>query len=387
MAGAHAFLAPSSAARWVPCPASASLEAQFPETEDSPHAMEGTAAHWVNEQLLQGAAVTEGQLSPKGVPVTGEMLEGADLVLTDVRERLGPDWRGRLFIERRVQIPRVHATHNWGTPDYYAWAQLPDGRLKVYAWDYKFGYEIVEAVRNWQLIDYVAGILEDVQPDGLQEQNIVVEMIVVQPRAPHREGPVRRWVTTAADLRAQFNILKASAENALSSDPRYSPNPTGCKNCRGRHACEALQRAVFLDVDYAQRGSRLDVDPHALGVELRHLERAEALIAARRAGLEEQARALLQAGTPVAFWVLEQEPGRQVWTRPLDEVRAFASMMGVDLSKPADLITPTQAVTRFKAKGLTADLIACYAGRPSGSVKLRYDDGQKARLTFSSSKT
>jgi len=48
----HAFLPPSSAHRWVHCPLSASLEAAYPEREQSPSAIEGSAAHATVEWLM-----------------------------------------------------------------------------------------------------------------------------------------------------------------------------------------------------------------------------------------------------------------------------------------------------------------------------------------------
>jgi len=47
------------------------------------------------------------------------------------------------------------------------------------------------------------------------------------------------------------------------------------------------------------------------------------------------------------------------------------------------LITPTQA----KAAGVPEGLLAQYSAKPAGAVKLIFDDGTKARLTFSSSAT
>ena len=80
----HAFLAPSSAFRWVHCAAAPSMEAAYPELEPSPESLEGTAAHWVVQMLLQGTPVSLGTQAPNGVAVTEEMLEGAELVQEDI---------------------------------------------------------------------------------------------------------------------------------------------------------------------------------------------------------------------------------------------------------------------------------------------------------------
>lgn len=388
---AHAFLAPSSAFRWVVCALSASLEAAYPETEANPSSLEGTAAHVVVQHVLQGLPVDIGWQAPNGVAVTQEMLEGADLVRDDVAATLGPQWAQHLVIERPVQIPRVHPTHNWGTPDYRAWSMLPDGRLCLHVWDFKFGHGIVEAAENWQLIDYVAGLLDEKGIDGIKDQHVVVDMVVIQPRAYHRDGPVRRWRVLASDLRAYINRLANAAGVACGPNPKATPDPVACEDCTGRGHCEALQREGFRAAAKGQQYGALDLSPHALGLELRTLKRAQALLDARVTGLEAQAVATLKAGQLVPFWAMESVPGRLAWNKPVSEIFALGDMLGLDLQKEPEPITPTQAKAAAKAKakaqgldGKTYEgLIDAYAARPPGAVKLTADDGSKARLTFS----
>lgn len=378
MSGAHAFLAPSSAHRWRICALAPSLEARHPETEESPASLEGTAAHWVVQRTLEGAPPTIGDQAPNGVPTTREMLEGAELAQESIERALGQGWRTALVIERAVQIPRVHKRANWGTPDYYAWG--PGG---LHVWDYKFGHDVVEAFENWQLIDYVAGILDAAGVDGYAEQRTPVHMHVIQPRAHHRAGPVRSWSVKASDLRAHINILANQAAIATSPNPPATPSPVACKHCRGRHACEALQRSAYSAADQAKEGNAADLSPHALGLELRALTRAQALLDARVSGLQAEAEAAIKRGQLVPFWVMESTPGRLKWSKPTPEVLMLGQMMGFDLAAPPDAITPTQA----KAAGMPAALVDAYSTRPSGTAKLKPDDGSKARLTFSPSVT
>lgn len=377
----HAFLAPSSAARWVRCAQSASLEAAYPEKEASPSSLEGTAAHWVVQMLLLGHMVEIDMQAPNGVAVTEEMLEAAEIVKDDIIQTLGPDWAQVLIVEQRVHIRRVHESANWGTPDYRAWTRLGDGRPVLHIWDFKYGHGIVEAFENWQLIDYVAGALDEVGTNGLQDQNTVVDMVVIQPRAYHRDGPVRRWKCLASDLRGYVNRLAMAADDAMSVTPTASPHPEACENCKGRHACQALQRAAYFAADYGQQSGAVDLSPHALGLELRALHRAQALLEARISGLEAQAVAQIKGGSLVPFWSLESTPGRLAWSKPVAEVLALGQMMGLDLAKPPEALTPVQA----KKAGLPEALVNTYATRPTGAAKLTADTGVKARLTFSSS--
>lgn len=384
MITAHAFLAPSSAFRWAKCPRSASMEADYPEEEASPASLEGTAAHWVNEQLLRGTPAILDQQAPNGVAVTRQMIEGAEMVQSDIIAALGHEYRGRLFIEQRVNIPRVHPSANWGTPDYYAWERLADGRLLLRVWDYKFGHGLIEVFENWQLLDYTAGLLDEA---GVPDTDIDVEMVVIQPRAYHRDGPVRRWRTAAYDLRGYFNRLEYAAALATGANPPAHPDPDACEQCRGRHACEALQRAAYRAADAGGQSVAFNLSARALGLELRELTRAQALLSARVSGLEEEVAARIKRGEAVPGWAMESTPGRLAWDKPDAEVLALGQMFGLTMTKAPELITPTQAKAAAKAAGLPPTIFDAFATRPAGTAKLKFDDGSAARLTFSSSGT
>lgn len=368
---AHAFLAPSAAHRWVVCAYAPTLEAAYPEQEDSPESLEGTAAHWVVEMLLRGTPAALGDSAPNGVAVTGEMIEGAEMVRDHIAGKRGRNWQDGLMIERPVRIHRIHPTENGGTPDYAFW-----GDNTLHVTDYKFGHGLVEAFENWQLLDYAVGILGD-----FYAPDLVIEMTIIQPRGHHRDGPVRSWRIRAGDIGPYFIRLRDAALRATSPNPTASPDPEACKHCSGRHACEALQRAAYVAADQGREGAALDLSPEALGLELRVLIRAQALLKARVSGLEAQAEATIRQGARVPFWMLDSVPGRLGWTKPDAEVLALGAMVGVDIARPAEPLTPTQA----KKAGFPEGLLAAYAARPAGAVKLVADDGSKARLTFSSS--
>ena len=125
----------------------------------------------------------------------------------------------------------------------------------------------------------------------------------------------------------------------------------------------------------------MDLSTHALGLELRTLKRAQALLASRITGLEAETESRLKRGEAVPFWLLDSVAGNLAWTKPVEEIIALGDMLEIELRKPQAAITPTQA----KAKGLDDATLKLYAERPKGGLKLKPDDGSKARLTFSSS--
>lgn len=385
---AHAFLAPSAAARWVACPGSALMESRYPEQGDKEAAEEGTAAHWVFTQRWDGWApevlMQEGK-APNGVPLTREMMEGAQLLVDDIqavqREALGPV---QPVIEQRVQIPRVHAFANWGTPDVRMWVyHVFSGTLTLYVWDFKYGHKHVDAFENWQLLDYAAGILDerrDVPPE-----RITVVLRVVQPRSYHRDGPVREWRLSAKEMEPYVFRLSMAAEDATSPQPECKPQPEACENCNARHACEALQRAAYRGMDLARQAQASDLSPPALGLELRYLTDARDLLNARITGMSAQAEGMIRQGVAVPHWKMEAAGSREKWNKPDAEVIALGSMMGAQLAKEPEAITPTQARAALKKVGLPDDVLAAYAARQSGAVRLTVDDGSDARKVFTKS--
>lgn len=370
---AHAILAPSAAARWVACAGSVALAALFPEEEDGEEAREGTAAHWAAFEILHASPVALGQAAPNGYVLTEEMIEGAQTYADEIDAELARRHltRAALVVERRVNIGRVHP-ENWGTPD--CWFYDPVARVLV-MFDFKFGHRMIEVFENWQLIDYVAGVADELQLDDLTN---AVKMVIVQPRSFHRAGPVRDWTTRLCDLRAQINILTMAAERAMEPGATCTPNPE-CKYCEGRHACEATQHGAYQAVALSKASTPLVLSPSAVGLELRTLEAAEAALAARISGLKAQAAALFKSGAQVPGWAMVPTSGREAWRedKPLAELLQLGELFGISLAKPA-AITPGQA----RKAGMPEEVIAQYAGKPSRGLALERDDGSTARRVF-----
>lgn len=371
---AHAVLAPSSAARWVACAGSVMLAALYPEREETEEAREGSASHWAAFEMLHGRPVAVGQVAPNGVVLSEEMIDGAEQYVEAIDAALARHGLGRdaLHVEQRVAIPYVHE-HNWGTPD--CWFVSADGKTLV-IFDYKYGHRFVEVFENWQLLDYCCGILSALGVDGLADQSLQVEFCIVQPRSYHRDGPVRTWSTLASNLRAHFNTLRNAAEAALLPGAVCTVNPE-CRDCPGRHACEAVQRAALSAVDMATQSTPLELPAAALALELRTLQRAADLLKARVSGLEETALYRIRGGELVPGYAVEAQVGRQEWTVPVDQVVALGSLMGKELSKPG-VVTPKQALKL----GIDAATIKTMSTRAQKGLALVVDDGKAARKAF-----
>ncbi len=351
------------------------MEAQFPETEQSPEAADGEASHWAMAELLAGRDVHEGQQAANGVFLDLEMIEGAQLLVDDVLATcraygIGSD---AIACEVPVSMPRIHP-QAWGTPDVRLWA--PGGVLCI--WDYKFGHRIVEVFENAQLVDYIVGCIDQA---GLDDRGVTVVAKIVQPRAYHKHGVVRTWRCTGSDLRALANISSNAVHEALGPDPRARVGDE-CRDCRARHACPTLQRAALSACDMAGRAQSLELPPDAAALEYRMLKRAAKMLDARVAGLEEQLLSTLKRGQRVPGLIAEHGTGRRKWSKPASDVISLGQMLGVDLAKPPEAITPVQAV----AKGLPEAVLPEFTTVPRAAATLVEDDGSLTRRVFGASR-
>jgi len=360
----HAFLPPSSAHCWVPCTAWPTMNAAYPETEEREDAREGVAVHWAS--LIMWGTVKEGDVAPNGVVLTDEMLETVDIAIDVFRPFKDEADAGKrtLFVEDTVASGAIHH-RNWGTPDLWT---VADGVLDLF--DLKYGHEFVEVVDNWQLTNYAALILGG----GVRADR--VNFHVIQPRAYSPLGPVRRFSYTVSELQPRFKRLRDAAREAMSTEAKAVPGPH-CKHCNGRHACKALEAAAMSAIEQASDVLPLELPPQALGIELRMLKQAQTLLDARITGLEQQALSLMRTGQRVPHFMIEQSPGREVWTRPIEEVKLLGDLFGVPLQKPA-LITPNQA----RKAGIRPEVIDAYVDRPKTTIKIVPATDEKARRVF-----
>lgn len=361
-------LSPSSAGRRVQCPGSRQLESLYKTEEQSPAAREGTAAHWVAAKLLHqelemAPIEPMPSMTPDGEPITEEMIEGGLLYAKNVTAFFVSLSRERfetLQIETPLTIDAIHEECG-GTPD--VWFSVGNN---IHIFDYKYGHKYVDAFQNWQLLEYAVGVAQRLNIwDSGAFLNIRFTLGIVQPRCFHREGQVRTWAFSGHTLLTHFRYLKDAEEKAMQE---HAPTSVGneCHGCIARHVCPALENHALGVLDASQLNIPHNLRPQELGRELRYLKQAAALLDARITGLEQEATAMIRRGDRVPHFALESSRGKQEWKYPTANMIELGKLMGVELAKPAALITPRQAL---KA-GLPDSLIAAYTEIRHGAMKL-----------------
>lgn len=241
----HAFLAPSSAKKWIRCGPSAQLEAMIPEEEDSEFAEEGTIAH-----LCAEAAANNHLFRipfEKDDRFTREMYEGAK-GWRELLESLRGGPENTIRIEDRANCESFIAPGHSGKID--AWGYRKADK-KLWVADYKFGIGIrILAESNEQGMIYAGGLYRTLRHQFDIE---TLDIVIFQPRI----SPVPSvWTVKAAYLEKWLNeVVQPAAKIALSEDPGDFVPGTHCAEafCKARFTCRA--RAEYATRIFKKHGT------------------------------------------------------------------------------------------------------------------------------------
>lgn len=359
------------AASWVACPYWPTA-LQNSVDEQTPDRIFGKCAHWVASRMLNSEAVNLGQPIPgyTGQEVTQEMVSAARVFVDDVVATM----HGQpLYVEQQLTMTGRLEPVGVVRPDAFGW--VTESQLNAY--EFKAGRDYVSAFSNWQMILYVRAILDTWQIDGWREQGITVCFRVAQPRNYDREGQIREWKVKASDLRAYWNILENAVEEATSPNPVARTGVTQCRRCPGRVRCSTFQRHAYMEASHVGDGMPFDLDGNALGLELRALQDARAILDARITGLEQEATAKINKGEIVNGYALESGYSRRYWTIPDHAVSTLGALYGVKttVEKP---VTPKQA----QDAGLPAEYVNRYSDRARTESKLIRVENSQVRKAF-----
>jgi hypothetical protein len=411
----HAPIAPSALALTVACAASVQLQAAVVPLPPTDEELEGTAAHWVAMQYAAGNGAswpvgTKFMSSGREWTVDIDMVTGATMYANACGGT-----HTNLRLEDAVRCSEIHPTHCWGTPD--AWRYFTDAREALNAtftgtqWvvppqleneafyqgraklvrnvDYKYGHRYVEVYGCFQLIAYVSGVLERLQLSE-NDPNLWLELILVQPRCFHKEGPVRRWVLHVSELRAWINVAASAAREALGEGPQLlnglprARTNDACIDCKARHSCAVLQRATGAFIDFSGAAELVDLPPDAMGQELAMVQDALKRLEARETGLKARVEAFIRGGSRVAFYSVEPGESRLIYRddADTDELIGMGDTFGINIRKTLTkkdlVVTPTQAVQL----GIDPNVMKSYAHRPPAALKLVRDSSIAVSKVF-----
>jgi hypothetical protein len=370
---AHSALGASVAHRWMACPGSIRLTAGI-ENPTSVFMAEGTAAHELCEMSLR-ADFKEPALFIGDEIVVGnhkfevdeEMAEAVQVYVDVIKADYCRADGDILLIEHRFDL-----NHVWkgmfGTGD----AGIYNAKTKTLrVIDYKHGKgHAVEVENNPQLAYYGLGMINVPSLKGIAIAQ--VELVIVQPRAPHRDGPVRRWVTDPVSLMDFEADLRSAAQ--ATEDPN-APLFAGehCKFCPAAGICPALRDVAITQ---AQEEFVDVIAPDLTGEDLARLADKMDLIEDGIRAIRSEMFTRAQGGAKIPGWKLVPKRAVRKWAGEPDIVKgrlAFQFELSPDQIVEEKLRSPAQ-IEKLLPKHERDALKALVVAESSGVTLARETD-------------
>lgn len=341
---AHSLWGPSSAHRWMDCPASAARSRNMKE-EESEYAKEGTKAHDLAFKIL-----TNAPYDPEDYDT--EMIAEVNKYVDQIRVL----FKGASFtaFELPVDLSKV-----LGIPDTFGTSDASGivGKTLIVG-DFKYGKgDRVKVRNNPQLLLYALGVLDLIGMAGYEVDTI--SLWILQPRLDHFDNDI----IPIAELEGFREVAKAQA--AISRDlylkamkgeeipsGAYAPGVKQCKYCPAKGECEAQS-------NYVQDSIRMQFDalpaesdnPTELGA---HFSKALKVIDAFHdwsKAIQERAQAFVKSGGRIPGYKLVQgRAGNRKWDDEYEVERI--------LNKEARLSKPQIMNMKLKSPAAIEKLLA-----------------------------
>jgi hypothetical protein len=272
--------------------------------------------------------------------------------------------------------------------------------------DLKFGYGLVEVGDNPQLLYYAAGALDPAVLQALAARFKIkgaldvdqVDTVIIQPRAPHPDGVVRRHEYTPDFVRTwAATTLYEGVEKAVNDNGKTFAAGHHCKFCPALAHCDAhdrFQSTLARDAFAALPLHNLPMtapgvpaplvglpDVHISSAKLADLLDRLAILGPYKNALEQLAEDRLKAGEDVPGYKIVGRRARRAWNDDEQAILAELVRHGVDPDKllVTELKSPAQVEKSVGAK-LYRDVVKGHVMQQSSGVNLVPDNDPRARL-------
>lgn len=396
----HALLSPSSAKKWLNCPAALACEFGLPN-ESGQAAVNGTVMHLVAETVLNRVikgediradtykgvyALNEGKGPIKALtkPEKGSVLITDDFVsqvnkyvdycrpIIDAAELMEVESRVNLT---RVLHPGVTVKHmvyppneapyesenplqTFGTADLVA--LLPrhgafEGTFALIVGDLKTGRHKVLAKENKQMMLYALGLLRKLK--RLYDIT-AVRLVIFQPYA----GGADEWDATPEALELFGKFASKAALKAIDAFERgkkglkpadFRPGNDACQFCRYSEKCGAKTRTARKE-DIEESG--IELSDAEIIAEYERLPLLRQHIADTEKAMY---KLLMEKGATGGFKLVEGKMGNRSWTDPEAVIARFGAKVMTEA-----IMTPTAAAKAIPEEEL-AEFITRKPGQPS----------------------
>lgn len=392
---AHAKLSPSGAHRWMACPGSVVLEADFPD-QSSVYAAEGTLAHEIASECLIHDLYPSMYLGEKHTVDGFDFTVGQDMVghVDDYIKLVLELSQGKtLYVESKVPIGHLTGEEGaTGTSDVVI-VDVANRNLSIV--DLKYGMGVrVDATDNPQLMMYALGALEMY---GVLCDFDTVSMYIHMPRLNY-VGECH--MTTAELLKFGEEVRTAAghvqlaqslelAEDDDISDGFFNPGEKQCRFCKAKSTCPALRAEVAEIVggsatleDFMPEVPDMQTGDNYLSMAMAKVGLVEDWCKGVRAEVE---RRLLAGQTVDGFKLVEGRKGNRKWADEAEVEALFKSFrMRADDMYDKSLISPTKAEKLFKSNPKRWEKVEALTSRSDGKPSVAFASDKRSEMTVQS---
>lgn len=410
----HALLSPSSAKKWLSCPAALACEFGLPN-ESGQAAVNGTCMHLLAETVLnrviKGDDITADKY--KGVYALNEGKgpikalvkpeKGAVLITDDFVSQVNKyvdycrpiiDAAELVEVESRVNLTRVlhpgvelngKPLQTFGTADLVAVIEGFTGESNhamLIVGDLKTGRHKVLAKENKQMMLYALGLLRVYK----RLYDITsVRLVIFQPYA----GGADEWDTTPEALEQFGKFASKAALKAIDAFQRgkkglkpadFRPGNGQCQWCRFAEKCTAKRKVVSSEVESDLSDDSTEMSLDQLKVEWDKLP----LMRQHIADIEKAMYAALMRGEQVeGLKLVEGRPGNRSWS-DAQKVEEYIANRGdlENLLYKQTLLSPTEAEKVMKDEWFDSwDILSDYVTRKPGQPSIATADDKRPAWT------
>lgn len=365
----HAQLSPSSSHKWIQCPAAPRMERDYGHTGDMSAADEGTAAHFLASEILEGNCIadrTVGRIVAVGAEgarwagssdpvVEGEFLQQIDYHMIGrvtcyteaVTRYAGED---TLFIEVPLPLAPVTGEEAHGTADAII---LAEDELQVH--DLKYGRTLVRAKGNAQLMVYALAAHEMFKS---VHEHSNIRLVIHQPNVDDAPDDYTISIEELLEFgelvktKAALGLSLLEADGDVVSEHLNAGEHCQTHYCKARARCSAL--ANYID-DICDFG-KLPALPQDLKLENNHEElarywRLTGLVRGWADQIESYIKELVvEKGVKLpGLKMVRGRDGARKWVDEQKTRDLFNQLvLPHDVVFPRTLVSPTQAEKAFK---------------------------------------
>jgi len=355
--------------RLIACNGSNSMAVFKPATEDAAAIIrdEGIAAHEMAVLSHNGTPDEKliGKQASNGVFMTEDMLDAVSEYLDYINKH-----EPYIPLMQEMEIDTSHQNGDLYRVNGRADNITHTSDNVLFIDDFKHGYRIVEPLMNWTLISHAIGYVLN-NPDQEPPSRFVFS--IIQPRAIHRDGPIRTWEVT----REQFYIYWSHLIDELSDLKNELNTGDHCKRCPSLVYCNAATQAGYNALEVSDIVFHEELSNEELSKSMDLLSVAIKRSQNKLEALEGLALHKIKNGEVVENYTPENSLGNKTWLGYVNPA-LIKSLTGVDISSQK-MITPAQAIKNNVPKELVEGL----THRPNRGVKLkRITANEKASKMF-----